>query len=159
MTEEAYTKEQCFIDTMDHIRLVGDKLDVMIRMLYRAKHAHDHSKTKEPELSGFTKATPLLSKGKYGSKAYKEGLLVLEETGALKHHHETNRHHPENHENGVNGMTLIHVVEMLCDWMASTSRNPDGNILKSIEHKKDSGVIDEQLASILKNTYLQIFAA
>ena len=158
MTEE-YSKEQCIMATMDHIRLVGDKIDVMIRMLQQAKQSHDHSKLKEPELSGFTKATPLLSKGQYGSDAYKEGLSVLEKTGALKHHYETNRHHPENFENGVNGMTLIHVTEMVCDWLASTSRNPGGNILKSIEHKKDSGVIDKQLASILKNTCIQIFAA
>jgi len=156
---EDYTKAQCINDTMDHIGLVGDKIDIMIRMLQQAKQSHDHSKLKEPELSGFTKASPLLSKGKYGSKAYKEGLLVLEESGALKHHYESNRHHSEHFENGVSGMTLIHVVEMLCDWIAATSRNPDGNVLKSIEYKKDSGDIDEQLASILKNTYLQIFAA
>jgi hypothetical protein len=41
---------------------------------------------------------------------------------------------------------------MLCDWKASTMRNGDGNIRKSIEINKERFNMDEVLYDILKNT-------
>ena len=71
---------------------------------------------------------------------------------ALEHHYASNRHHPEHFVNGINDMTLIDVVEMFCDWKASTLRHNDGNLLKSIEINAERFNMDGQLKQILMNT-------
>lgn len=52
----------------------------------------------------------------------------------------------------VDGMSLLDVVEMLCDWKAATERHADGSITKSIQINKARFNISDQLASILENT-------
>jgi hypothetical protein len=71
---------------------------------------------------------------------------------ALDHHYSNNRHHPEYFENGINDMTLIDLIEMLCDWYAATQRHNDGDIFKSIEFNKTRFNMSDQLVSILTNT-------
>jgi hypothetical protein len=65
----------------------------------------------------FDTFTPKLKELIFGSDEYKAALVDMGE--ALKHHYANNRHHPEHYENGINGMTLIDVIEMVCDWMAA----------------------------------------
>lgn len=63
-----------------------------------------------------------------------------------------NSHHPEFYENGICGMNLLDLVEMLCDWKAATLRHNDGDIRRSIEiNQKRFGYSDE-LKQILLNT-------
>ena len=64
----------------------------------------------------------------------------------------SNSHHPEHYENGIYGMDLIDLVEMICDWKAASLRHADGNIMKSLEINKERFNIDEQLFQILVNT-------
>lgn len=52
----------------------------------------------------------------------------------------------------VDGMTLLDLVEMFCDWKAATERHADGSIVKSIQHNKGRFNISPQLVSILENT-------
>lgn len=52
----------------------------------------------------------------------------------------------------VDGMTLLDLVEMFCDWKAATERHADGSIEKSIKHNKGRFNLTDQLASILNNT-------
>ena len=59
-------------------------------------------------------------------------------------HYAKNRHHPENHRNGIKDMTLVDLIEMLSDWKAATLRHADGNILKSIEDFDDEFNDDEE---------------
>ena len=49
-------------------------------------------------------------------------------------------------------MTLIDIIEMFCDWKASTLRQNDGNLLKSIETNAERFNMDGQLKQILMNT-------
>ena len=49
-------------------------------------------------------------------------------------------------------MTLIDLLEMFCDWKASSLRQNDGNLLKSIEVNADRFNIDNQLKQIFMNT-------
>lgn len=71
---------------------------------------------------------------------------------ALEHHYANYRHHPEHFVDGVNDMNLIDLVEMICDWKASTLRHNDGNLLKSIEINAQRFGMSEQLTQILVNT-------
>jgi hypothetical protein len=52
----------------------------------------------------------------------------------------------------VDGMTLLDLVEMFCDWKAATERHADGSIEKSIQHNKGRFKLTDQLASILENS-------
>lgn len=138
-------------DTMKHIGRVHKLLNFFIVELLRCAEQHDQSKLVEPEVAAFTSYTALLASMTYGSKEYhdvKNGPLGR----AIEHHYAHNRHHPEHFKDGVNDMTLVDLVEMLCDWKASSERHHDGNIRKSIEINADRFNISPQLVRILENT-------
>ena len=137
-------------DTKNHIETVqAFMLDVLVKIMKRAT-CHDASKLEEPEKSMYDEFTPKLRAMTYGSDEYKSCLAAMGE--ALKHHYEVNSHHPEHFENGVNGMTLLDLVEMLADWKAATQRHADGDILKSLEINKKRFGMSDQLAEIFENT-------
>ena len=59
----------------------------------------------------------------------------------------------ETHVNSpVNDMNLIDIMEMLCDWKASSERHNDGNIRKSIEISANRFGLSPQMVKILENT-------
>jgi hypothetical protein len=70
----------------------------------------------------------------------------------LAHHYAANAHHPEHHVNGIAGMTLIDLVEMLCDWKAAGQRHANGSIEKSLAVNRERFAIGDQLQAILVNT-------
>jgi hypothetical protein len=49
-------------------------------------------------------------------------------------------------------MSLIDIIEMFCDWKASTERQKDGNLLKSIDINAQRFGYDDQLKQIFINT-------
>jgi hypothetical protein len=51
-----------------------------------------------------------------------------------------------------NGMNLIDLMEMICDWKAASERHADGHIHRSLKIKPGAVWISEQLAQILENT-------
>lgn len=57
---------------------------------------------------------------------------------------------------GINGMTLIDLIEMMCDWKAATLRHADGDIYKSLEINAERFKYSPQLKQILKNTIDEI---
>jgi hypothetical protein len=137
-------------DTMFHIDNVRCMVDMIIIMLIARAKEHDQSKLMNPELDTFVEMTPKLAGSTYGSDEYKAFLAQMKP--ALDHHYANNRHHPEHHAKGVEDMTLVDLVEMLCDWKAATMRHNDGNIRKSIEINSKRFDIAPQLAKILDNT-------
>jgi len=113
---------------------------------------HDESKLHAPEKERFDYVgthNPL-GKCKYGSDEYKKSLEYL--GPALKHHYEVNDHHPEHFEDGVDGMNLMQIVELFCDWDAASHRNKDGNIYQSLEKNKERFTLSDDLYSIFKTT-------
>lgn len=49
-------------------------------------------------------------------------------------------------------MTLIDVIEMLCDWKAASERTQQTSVAPSLSHNQQRFGIDDQLAAILANT-------
>ena len=94
--------------------------------------------------------TPKLKNCTYGSEEYKNYLKGLK-TG-LAIHYTNNRHHQEHFENGVQGMNLLDLVEMVCDWKAASERHADGDIYRSLEINQERFGYSDELKSILKNT-------
>lgn len=113
---------------------------------------HDESKLHEPEKERFdyVGTHQHLGKYKYGSDEYKKSLEYL--GPALKHHYEVNDHHPEHFENGIDGMNLMQLTELFCDWEAACHRNKDGNIYQSLEHNRERFHLSEDVFNMLRCT-------
>jgi len=56
-------------------------------------------------------------------------------------------------------MSLIDIVEMICDWIAAVERHDDGNIFKSIEINQKRFGYSDDLKNILINTAKEIYTA
>lgn len=143
------------METLKHIHRVRHFLWLMIEELDRRAREHDQSKLESPEAEVFGEHTPELGKTAYGSPEY--AALLVKVKPATDHHYARNRHHPEHWPNGVEDMTLLDVVEMLCDWKAATERNLNGNIRTSIEHNTARYGLSPQLAAIMQNTVRELF--
>jgi hypothetical protein len=138
-------------DTLIHSLRVGHFMVTMIQEGMRRAIEHDLSKTLPPEVEHFDRMTPRLAGMAYGSDEYMASLAELRP--ALVHHYNHNRHHPEHHADGVDGMTLIDLIEMLADWRASTERmGGTGDLRRSIEHNTDRFKLSPQLVNILIST-------
>ncbi len=138
-------------DTLAHIARVAELLKQCEIELNERGVAHDESKLDEPEKSTFDACTARLKAMAYGSDEYKAALADLKP--ALDHHYAANSHHPEHFTNGVDGMNLFDVIEMLMDWKAATERmKGGGDIRRSLEINTERFNLSPQLRSILANT-------
>ncbi len=144
------TVAECNIETQKHIENVRKYIRFITDKLTQRGVDHDASKMESPEVELFAQYTKKLANLTYGSDEYNASLEAIKP--ALDHHYATNRHHPEHFVNGINDMNLIDLVEMFCDWKASTLRMNDGNLLKSIELNAERFNIDPQLKQIFLNT-------
>lgn len=144
----------CTEDVKNHIRAVQIFVELITnRLEYRAR-VHDQSKLEEPEKSMYDTFTPMLQGLTYGSEEYE---TCRNQMGvALDHHYKVNSHHPEHHEKGVSGMSLLDLIEMLADWKAATLRHADGDIQKSLSVNRERFEISDQLAEILQNTVKEL---
>lgn len=116
---------------------------------------HDKSKLESPEKEEFDIWTPKLRYSTYGSDEYKVFLKELRK--ALSHHYRYNRHHPEHFGNGIYGMTIMDLTEMLCDWKAASERHDDGDIFKSIEINQERFGYTDSMKKVLANTIKKNF--
>lgn len=167
-------------DTLKHIARVRQLVDQVVQNLLDRSDEHDASKLQAPEKAAFDEFTPKLKATTYGSEEYAGFLAAMKP--ALKHHYENNSHHPEHWRydecNGcfkrfpighleacdvcgynqtterpdVNRMSLLDILEMLCDWKAASERHADGDLQKSIARNKGGFELSDQLTQILENT-------
>lgn len=141
---------ECQVETQKHIERVRHYIRFVTDRLTLRGVKHDAIKLESPEVELFAEHTKCLADTAYNSKEYKAHLAALKP--ALDHHYANSRHHPEHFANGINDMNLIDIVEMLCDWKASSERQKDGNLLKSIEQNANRFNYDDQLKQIFINT-------
>ena len=136
--------------TKRHIKRVQEIIGTKASILLRRGYEHDSSELEDPEVSLFDEMTPKLAESTYGSPEYTELLTALKP--ALDHHYAVNSHHPEQHTNGISGMTLMDIVEMFCDWKAASERHINGNFERSIKINTTRFNMDKQLVDIFENT-------
>jgi hypothetical protein len=147
-------KEFFYTETNKHIRNVQLVMSQVIMQLINQSRLHDVSKFDEEEADLFAEVTPELGKYPYGSEEYKANLAKIKP--AIDHHNLNNFHHPENHVKGIAGMSLIEIIEMICDWIAASKRNPNGDVITSIEMNQKRFGYSDELKQILINTAHQL---
>ncbi len=143
-------RDEAMRETLRHVRRVGDLVNAMAYELNSRAVHHDASKFSPEEFELFAESTPRLKGLTYGSPEYKASLETLRP--AIEHHNANNTHHPEFYRCGVNDMTLLDLVEMLCDWKAATERHADGSLSRSLEINAKRFGIEPQLLRVLMNT-------
>jgi hypothetical protein len=143
-------QKACNHETWRHINRVQFYLKKVVKILLDRMTDHDQSKLSSPEVELFTECTAGLAGCTYGSEEYETFKKRLKP--ALDHHYANNRHHPEHWKNGVDDMTVIDLIEMLCDWKAASERHNDGNIRKSIEINSERFNLPPMLKRILENS-------
>lgn len=143
-------------DTVAHIARVAELLKLCEIELNERACAHDESKLLEPEKSAFDRLKALsLSGMAYGSEEYRACLRA--EKPAIEHHYKANSHHPEFYENGVDGMSLFDMLEMLMDWKAATERMKNGgDIHTSLVINTERFKLSPQLVNIMQNTIIEM---
>lgn len=145
MLDKTYLKQR----TQSHIRDVQELLEDFESLLHLRGHYHDESKLEEPELSGYGSLHEEIKDLPTGSPAYQA--VIEKHKPAVEHHYQNNSHHPQHFPNGVNGMSLLDVIEMLCDWKASiTAVGKDFATELELNFKRFG--IDWQLQDIMRNT-------
>ena len=137
-------------ETIDHIKKVATYLSAIADELYVRADKHDASKLVEPELSGFQGISDATRGLKYGSMAYRAAAEPYKPT--IHHHHKLNDHHPQFFGAGIDGMNLMQLVEMVCDWKAAGEREEGGNFRESLQVNAGRFEIEPQLENIIRNT-------
>jgi hypothetical protein len=134
---------------LPHTLQIHTLTNVLRDLLLRAD-LHDVTKLQEPERSLFAQYTPQLHGTDYDSDQYRAFLKAL--APALEHHYATFSHHPEHFSNGIAGMTLIDLLEMLADWHAASQRHASGSLAASLEVNQKRYGYCATIKGILTNT-------
>lgn len=125
----------------DHRERVKDLCFEFAEALKERGLSHDLSKeTDEIEAKGFS----VIESAPYGTQAYVENLEKIKES--VFRHYENNRHHPEHFKDGIRGMNLLDLVEMVMDW--KSFGDAETHFLTQVKRFN----IGEDLASIIKNS-------
>lgn len=138
------------LDTQAHQEVVKMYINRLVAMLSDRALYHDATKLMSPELEVFAEYTPKLKNTVFGTEEYQKQLDEMQV--ALKHHYANNRHHPEHFPDGIRGMNLIDLLEMVADWKASSLRQNTGNALVDIQKNQERFGYSDDIAQILKNT-------
>jgi hypothetical protein len=142
------------METRRHIEQMMNLMGKVISNLYRRSFEHDASKLISPEKEMFDRFSEVAGCG-YGSPEYAER---LKEMGpALQHHYHHNSHHPESFESGVDDMSLLDLLEMICDWKASNNGHGNGNFASSLEINRERFGMSDQLYNIFVNTARELW--
>lgn len=133
---------------LEHKRLVGVYLQRVISALVERAVVHDYSKFGREEFGSYAKQLPIFARAKYGSEEYIACCRAIKP--AIHHHLAHNTHHPEFYPDGINGMDLLDVVEMVCDWVAACQRNGEATLRLDLQRERFG--IDPQLYGIICRT-------
>lgn len=140
-------KYDCTKDVNKHQDVVKHFMKEVWFDLLGRMNKHDKSKLESPEKGMFDIFTPKLKEFEFGSDEYKQALIDMGE--ALKHHYAFNRHHPEHFDNGIDGMNLLDLVEMVCDWQAAAYIKGNEIDMEYLSKRFD---LSEQLSNVIRNT-------
>ena len=116
--------------------------------------SHDRSKFLADEFDAFVQTRPRFRSANYGSPEYRA--CVDEIRPAIERHYARNRHHPDYYSQGVAGMSLIDLLEMLADWKAASDRNPNLTFADSLPKAYEKHGISEPMQRHIEQTLQEL---
>jgi len=137
-------------DVILHVGEVSEALEEVASELRKRGMAHDRTKFQELEFDAFVSTRDKFKKANYGSKEYQECIDAVKP--AVDHHYANNRHHTSFHGGTIDGMNLVDIIEMVCDWKAAVRRSPDKNLEDTLEYSFDKYGIGDQMQKIIVTT-------
>lgn len=143
-------------DVAQHRLWVAHALLTVITILTERAVTHDLSKYEDAERAIYAATLPALQRAVYGTPDYREAVATL--GPALTHHYAVNRHHPEHHAHGVDDMTLIDVIEMVCDWVAAAKRTNE-TVASRLDALADRFAVTPQMQHLIANTLVLLEGA
>lgn len=138
-----------------HISRVRKHMNTFVQLLLKRAINHDKSKLEEPELSWW-KEMDKEPRYPYGSEEYKQKIKRWDKV--FKHHYKYNRHHPEHYEYGISEMTLVDIVEMMCDWLGYKDTIAISEALKVCDEQMKRYNIPDGIRQIIFNTLLRYYS-
>lgn len=138
-----------------HISRVRKHMNTFVQLLLKRAINHDKSKLEEPELSWW-KEMDKEPRYPYGSEEYKQKIKRWDKV--FKHHYKYNRHHPEHYEYGISEMTLVDIVEMMCDWLGYKDTITISEALKVCDEQMKRYDIPDDIRQIIFNTLLRYYS-
>lgn len=135
-----------------HIRGVQTWMRHVIMLWTNRMVFHDQSKYSSPELPLIHQKARLDSIP-LNTPEYHEALTQIR--GAVQAHYECNTHHPEHYANGVAGMSLLDLMEMICDWRVAAEMNGT-DLAVSFDKCVERFDIPQELRTVLLNTYKEL---
>lgn len=143
------SKSSKYEKSVEHIRQVQFYLVGCIQNLQHRLLLHDDSKLHEPERSAYEGLDEAVASVPFGSDEYQQ--VVKEHLGdALAHHYQHNPHHPSHYPNGVQGMSLFDLLEMLADLRAVC--DDKGKAIIDLDVNKRNDQMSDEVYQILLNT-------
>lgn len=129
-------------------------IDFTFKLIWRAL-VHDLSKLRADERNDFIELASIdyMKNVKYGSDEYKQ--ILKDHRGAIDIHYSRNSHHKEYHDDGVNGMDLYDLIEMIADWKAAGARTKGGNLRESFKVNRKRYKISDEIYILLNRTFLK----
>lgn len=138
--------------TQGHIYNVRKLINKFADVLRTKGDLHDQSKLEEPEIYGWA-AMDLEPRYAYGSHEYFDKLNRFADV--FKHHYAVNTHHPEHFKNPEQEMTLVDMIEMLCDWFAYKQDVSLEEGIALIYDQCDRFKFSKTIRNLLINTYTE----
>lgn len=148
---EHYTRE--YIEK--HISRIRKHLGIFIHLLNQRAIKHDESKLKSPEFEMWCEMDKE-PRYKYGTEEYNAKMKKWQHLFDL--HYRQNRHHPEHFNFGINGMTLVDLIEMLCDWLGYKDVLSITEAIETVERQMRRFGFTEELRNIMVNTLIEYFS-
>lgn len=149
LKEKAFQADQVW----PHIYHVQLFLIRVIEQIHVRLFHHDLSKLSRPEVTAFAKCAEQLETTDPSTLEHKRASNEMKK--AIEKHYASNRHHPEHFESGINGMNLIDLIEMLCDWKA-LSLLGEVTAQEFLDDAADRYGINDQLYNVLANTLAEM---
>ena len=140
------------LETWEHIEKVRTNMEVIAKNMANRSNYHDQSKLKEPELKSYSYYGAQLRNYKYGSPEYFQMFNSPEFRVGLDHHYANNSHHPEYYPNGIRGMSMMDILEMMADWKAAAERTKEGNLKDSFAYNKKRFDIPDDIFNMMERT-------
>jgi hypothetical protein len=135
-----------------HIREVQSEMANVTSAFVKRMARHDQSKYSTQE-SALIQQKAILDSLPYNTPEYHESLTQIK--SAVQAHYEVNSHHPEHYPNGVTGMSLLDMLEMISDWRVAAEMN-GSELMESFDKCVGRFHISPDIRQVLLNTYVEL---